>query len=420
MRSIGHILKTYWKQFVSVIGNELRNIFTDAGVLLVVVLAIFIYTTIYSCAYGSQVLRNVPLGVVDMDRTPESRALINTFSSGPNTVVAYEPTSMAEAEEMFFARKIYGIVYIPSDYSKNLYGGMQANVSLYLDGSYLLMYRQAFQELVAGIGTTGAMVEVQRLISKGTNAQITKSTVQPIIYQTHNMFNPYLGYGSFVMPAIIIVIIQQTLLIGIGMLGGTWREYGLYDKLRPAGERRMATLPIVMGKATAYAMIYTVTLFVILNLLYRIFGFPMNGHTSDIIAFMIPYLLACIFLSIAVSTLFRSRESSLLLLLWTSIPILLLSGVSYPREAIPDWLYAIGKIFPSSSGVEGFIRLQTMGASYIDVMPQVRLLWILTIVYAGLACIGIHMVTTSNLNNRIKERVKLRMASLKNKIEILR
>lgn len=418
MRSIGHILKTYWRQFVSVTGNELRNIFTDAGVLLVVVLAIFIYTTIYSCAYGTQVLRNVPLGVVDMCKTPESRALINTFSSGPNTVVAYEPASMSEAEEMFFARKIYGIVYIPSNYSKNLYGGMQANVSLYLDGSYLLMYRQAFQELVAGIGTTGAMVEVQRLISKGTNAQITKSTVQPIIYQTHNMFNPYLGYGSFVMPAIIIVIIQQTLLIGIGMLGGTWREHGLYDKLRPAGERRMATLPIVLGKATAYAMIYTVTLLIILNVLYRIFGFPMNGRTADIIAFMIPYLLACIFLSIAVSTLFRSRESSLLLLLWTSIPILLLSGASYPREAIPDWLYAMGKIFPSSSGVEGFIRLQTMGASYIEVLPQIRTLWILTIIYAGLACIGIHVVTTGNLSDQIKARVKIRMATLKNKIEV--
>lgn len=411
-------MKTYWKQFVSVAGSELRNIFTDAGVLLVIVLAIFIYSTIYSCAYGSQVLRNVPLGVVDMSKTPESRALINTFSSGPNTVVAYEPSSMAEAEEMFFARKIYGIVYIPSNYSKNLYGGMQANVSLYLDGSYLLMYRQAFQELVAGIGTTGAMVEVQRLISKGTDAQITKSTVQPIIYQTHNMFNPYLGYGSFVMPAIIIVIIQQTLLIGIGMLGGTWRERGLYDKLRPAGERRMATLPIVLGKAAAYAMVYTVTLFVILNVLYRIFGFPMNGRAGDIIAFMVPYLLACIFLSIAVSTLFRSRESSLLLLLWTSIPILLLSGVSYPREAIPDWLYTFGKIFPSSSGVEGFIRLQTMGASFIEVMPQVKLLWILTIIYAGLACIGIHIVTTDNLSDHIKARVKRRMASLKNKFEM--
>ena len=417
MKSLGHILKTYWKQFLSVISNELHAIFTDAGVLLVVVLAIFIYTTIYSCAYGTQVLRNVPLGVVDMCQTPESRALVSAIDSGPNTVVAYEPTSMAEAEEMFFAREIYGVVYIPSDYSKNIYAGMQANVSLYLDGSYLLMYRQAFQELVAGIGTTGAMVEVQRLMAKGPNAQLTKPPVQPVIYQTHNLFNPYLGYGSFVMPAIIMVIIQQTLLIGIGMIGGTWREQGLYDKLRPAGERRMATLPIVMGKAVTYLMVYALTLTVILNVLYRVFGFPINGRTIDLVAFLLPYLLSCIFMSIAVSTLFRHRESSLLLLLWTSIPVLLLSGASYPREAIPDWLYMLGQILPSSSGVEGFIHIRTMGASLGEVMPQVKLLWILTIVYGGLACIGIHAVTTGDLNERIRARVKSRMASLKVRIE---
>lgn len=279
------------------------------------------------------------------------------------------------------------------------------------------MYRQAFQELVAGIGTTGAMVEVQRLMAKGTNAQLTKSTVQPVIYQTHNLFNPYLGYGSFVMPAIIMVIIQQTLLIGIGMIGGTWREQGLYDKLRPAGERRMATLPIVMGKAVTYLMVYALTLTVILNVLYRVFGFPINGRTIDLVAFLLPYLLSCIFMSIAVSTLFRHRESSLLLLLWTSIPVLLLSGASYPREAIPDWLYMLGQILPSSSGVEGFIHIRTMGASLGEVMPQVKLLWILTIVYGGLACIGIHAVTTGDLNERIRARVKSRMASLKVRIE---
>ena len=77
------------------------------------------------------------------------------------------------------------------------------------------------------------MVEFQRLIAKGADIPQAKATTQPVIYQSHNLFNPYLGYGTFVMPAIIMVIIQQTLLIGIGMIGGTWREFGLYRKLDP-------------------------------------------------------------------------------------------------------------------------------------------------------------------------------------------
>ena len=396
---------SYWKQLGSVVRNEFRTIFKDGGVMLILIFALIIYATAYSLAYGSQVLRNVPIGVVDECRTPTSRSLIDTFNAGPNTYVAYNPTSMEEAKELFYGRKIYGVVYIPSDYGEKLYGGEQANVAIYADASYFLMYRQVFQEVVTSIGKTGAMVEFQRLIAKGANIPQAQATTQPVIYQSHNLFNPYLGYGTFVMPAIIMVIIQQTMLIGIGMIGGTWREFGLYRKLCPPDRKRMSTLPIVLGKALVYGMIYSVTTFYILGLHYRLFHYPMNGATGTIVVFMLAYMAACIALGIAISTLFRYRENSLLLLLWTSIPLLMLSGVSYPREGIPDWLFNFGQLFPSSHGVDGFIRIQSMGASLGEVLPEIRMLCILTLIYGGLACIGIHQVIGREQRERLAQRM---------------
>ena len=375
MSRFTHQMTSYWQQMLSVMRNEFRTIFTDAGVVLILVLALIIYATVYSMAYGAQVLRNVPIGVVDECRTPTSRSLIDTFNAGPNTYVAYNPTSMEEAKELFYGRKIYGVVYIPSDYGEKLYGGEQANVAIYADASYFLMYRQVFQEVVTSIGKTGAMVEFQRLIAKGANIPQAQATTRPVIYQSHNLFNPYLGYGTFVMPAIIMVIIQQTMLIGIGMIGGTWREFGLYRK-----------------RGLVYALISAVTCTYILGLHYRLFHFPMNGATGAVVLFMAAYLAACIAMGIAVSTLFRYRENSLLLLLWTSIPVLMLSGVSYPRQGIPDWLFNLGQLFPSSHGVNGFIRIQTMGATIPEVFAEIKWLVILTVVYGGLACIGIHQV----------------------------
>ena len=235
---------------------------------------------------------------------------------------------------------------------------------------------------------------LKRLIAKGADIPQATAATQPVIYQSHNLFIPYLGYGSFIMPAIIIVIIQQTLLIGIGMIGGTWREFGLYRKLIPANCKRMYTLPIVLGKALVYISIYAVTLLYIMTVHYKLFHYPSNGSTEAVVGLLVPYLLACIMLGIAISTLFRYREQSLLLLFWTSIPILLLSGASFPREAIPEWLYTLGQVFPSSSGVNAFIRIRTMGASLRDVMPELRILWAQVFVYGGLACIGIHVILT--------------------------
>ena len=154
----------------------------------------------------------------------------------------------------------------------------------------------------------------------------------------------------------------------------------------------MSTLPIVLGRGLVYALIYAVTCTYILGLHYRLFHFPMNGTTGAVMLFMGVYLAACIAMGIAVSTLFRYRENSLLLLLWTSIPVLMLSGVSYPRQGIPDWLFNLGQLFPSSHGVNGFIRIQTMGASIPEVFAEIKWLIILTVVYGGLACIGIHQV----------------------------
>lgn len=126
-------ITSYWQQFRTVVRNEYGSIFTDAGVILVLVLALLIYSTLYSLAYGTQVLRNVPIGVIDMSNTSTSRQLINTFNAGPNVYVAYEPGDMDEAKHLFYDREIYGVVYIPSDYEEKLLGGQQAVVSLYVD-----------------------------------------------------------------------------------------------------------------------------------------------------------------------------------------------------------------------------------------------------------------------------------------------
>lgn len=130
----------------------------------------------------------------------------------------------------------------------------------------------------------------------------------------------------------------------------------------------------------------------VLGIHYRLFHFPMNGSFWTITAFLVPFLFSSIFLGITVSTFFKYREQSIMLLIWASIPMLMLSGASFPREAIPHWMFALGQIFPTGNGVEGFVRIQTMGASLEEVYTQFGRLWILTGVYFITACLGIRRV----------------------------
>lgn len=162
---------------------------------------------------------------------------------------------------------------------------------------------------MGSIGHSNSNVEWLRFVSKGVSSKQAEALSNPVSISVRNMYNPYLGYATFIMPAILMVIIQQTLLIGIGMVGGTWREKCLYKTLIPSGERRMSVLPIVLGKSAAFISVYCITLSYLLCFHYKLFGYPMNGSAGTIVLFLLPYLLSCTFLGVALSSLFRHREN---------------------------------------------------------------------------------------------------------------
>ena len=371
-------------QTASVLRIELREIATDSGVALIMLFAIFIYSTLYGAVYGSEVLREVPIIVVDQSQTPSSRKVSSLIGDGAATRIAYEAQDIEEARRLLFERKGYAILYIPADYESRLLQGEQALVAIYCDASYFLIYRVAFEQIVAVLSAVGGEVAFERFTAAGVDPTQAAAMVEPLRYESHTLFNPSLGYGIFVMPAVMLIIIQQTLLMGIGIIGGTWRERNLYDELLPNGERP-SLRALTIGKVTAYSLVGATTTTLALSVPYYLLGLPMQGSATTIAALLAPYLLACTMLGIALSTLFHHRESAILWLLWSSIPILMLSGVSYPTGAMPKVLVAISWLLPSNHAVEAFIRVRDMGATTADIAPAIGRLWLLTAIYGTVA-----------------------------------
>lgn len=361
-------MKEIWRY----IKDEVNLIYRDKGMLLLVVIALPLYTLIYSLAYGSEVVRNVPIAIVDDDNSSESRSLIKTFATGPGTMVNYKASNMQEAQELFYSKKISGIVYIPHGFESNIMAGREANIGLILDGSHLLLYRQVLEQITKSTLQHGAMVELSRLIKRDINPSTAKFIIEPIAINIDNVYNDTLGYGTFVMPSVVMVIIQQTLLIGLAMAGAQ------------RDNKKRITAKYIISKVLVYIAIYSINLIFILGLIWSIFGFANIGNTLHVTLFLILYIISALSLAMLFSQLFHKRESPLMLLLWSSVPVLLLAGVSYPREAFPEWLFDIGRLLPSSSGVNGFIALASRGATLSEIREEVFTLVILTIIYITL------------------------------------
>ncbi len=360
-----------FKDIWLVTSAEWNSVWRDEGVVLIVVFALFIYSILYSVGYGGEVLNEVPTAVVNGDNGAVSRRLVEMIDNSPKISVVHEVADMNEAEMLLRERRVWGIIAISPNLDSDLLAARQGRVAILGDAGYFLAYREVVEGAVSAIRTINAEIIEER---KGRYDP-------PIMFEQRNLFNADLGYGVFVMPAIILLIVQQTALIGVGMLSATRRE---------RGERYSSESPFVVtiGRTVTYMAIYALTLGFVLTVHYTLFDYPMRGAWWRCVAVVVPYLLAVVLLAQSVGALFRRRESSVVWLLWLSIPFLLVSGVSLPFQAFPKWLYIVGRAVPSSAAVNAWIRVQSMGASLADVAHELTLLWLLAAVYGMCAVVA--------------------------------
>ena len=345
--------------------NEMKMTVKDEAVLIFFLLASTIYPFLYSWIYNNEVVREVPVAVVDYSHSAESRKFIRLCNASPDVKVAYHCTSLAEAKDLVGRQKAKGVLYFPSDFDTNICRGEQAHVSVFCDMSLMLTYKAIYQTAQAVSSQMGS--EIQLASSTGFTDRDDEVTVRPLEFDEVSIFNPTGGYGSFLLPAVLILVIQQTLLLGIGLAAGTNRENNRYGELIPIDQHYRGLFRIVMGKALCYFMIYALVAAYLTMILPSLFHFPLLGSLRSLIGLMVPYILACIFFGITLSCLVRYRENVMLLVVVTSLPFLFLSGISWPSEGIPAFWKGISWLLPSTFGVKGYIAVNSMGATLQDI-----------------------------------------------------
>lgn len=372
-----HDLFYIWKQ-------EFRTTFRDQGVLIFFVLVPLVYPLIYSFIYTNETIREVPTVVVDNSRSSLSREYLRKVDASPETSIVAHCADMEEAKLMLKDRKAYGIIYIPAHFSDDIVQGKQTQVSIFCDMSGLLYYKAL---LTANTNVSLAMNAAIKMERAGnTTARQDEITAYPIEYEDVAIFNPTNGFAAFLIPAVLILIIQQTLLLGIGLSAGTAREHNQFKDLVPINRHYNGTLRIVMGKGLSYFMVYSLVAVYILCVVPRLFSLNQIAIPGVLTLFTLPYLTACIFFAMTASIAIRNRETCMLLFVFTSVPLLFLSGISWPGSAMPSFWRYFSYLFPSTFGINGYVRINSMGATLNEVAFEYRALWMQTGIYFLTTC----------------------------------
>ena len=365
--------------FGAAVIGEVRRVLGDRGVMGVMVLAPLLYGVLYPQPYLGQLLRHLPIAVVDHDRTELSRRLIMTLDADASLQVAVRADTLAEAQAALFDRRVFGILEIPDGTSRDLFKGNPARLPAYVDSAYFLVYSRTLQGIAESAATLTNTLAAHDGRPDGTGKALL-AAASPVAILPVPLFNPTGGYASYIVPAAFMLILQQTLLIGAAMLAGVAFETG-----GSVAQAARGTARAVLAQGFAHLLIYAPAMLLYLVVLPHVYGFTMVGRLPDLFLFAATYLLATSFMGQAVGAWARHRETVVVLFLATSLPQLFLVGVSWPVEAIPSALRFIGQVFPSERGIDGLVRINQMGASLADVARDWLGVLALVLVYFVLA-----------------------------------
>lgn len=355
------------------IKQEGRNIIFVSTVFLIALGSPIFYGFFYAYPYMNQIPREIPVAVIDYDKTGMSREFLQMLDSTPNIRIASRPQSTEEALSLFSEWKAFALIVIPEKFQSNILRGEPATISYHSDGSYLIYYSQTYAAVQAVAATMSAGIKISRLESLGVPASAASAGYSSVSINTYGLFNPTSGYATYVMAGVFMLIMHQLTLVMISMSMVSAYSKGVTPVAKPFTE--------LWAKVFVFMFILVMQTLFMFGIVLPLFNIAFFGKIFDLILFLFPFYLAVIFLGITLGSLFKNPETTVIYIAVTSIPLLFISGFSWPVYQLPGFLQVIRLIFPTSHGVAGMVRIYREGATISNVHENVVALWILAFVF---------------------------------------
>ena len=375
MSSILRKIRNWPVDVFNVWKREVSLAFHDEAVIIFFLVLCAVYPILYSLVYNTEVARDMKVIVVDDSRSQLSRQFVRELDATPDVAVMDYVSNMQDAHRLMNEHECYGILYFPRDFSTNVVSGQQGHISLYCDMGVLFRYKQMLSALTNVQEDICGKINAKKitLLSHNTGAVI-KSRQVPL-------GNTGIGLASAVLPFVLIMVLQQSMILGICVLRGGSRERRLLNKGIDPLEVKAGVGASIVGKTLCHFMIYVVLMVYVLHFVPMFFDFPQNGNILDIFILMCPFLLAASFMGQTLQVFVNDRESAFLVIVFSSILFIFLTGVSWPRYLMSPYWLAVGNVLPSTWAANGYIAVQTSGATLDQIPMNFKMLWLLAAIY---------------------------------------
>ncbi|MGB6291542.1 MAG: ABC transporter permease [Vibrio anguillarum] len=365
-------------RFIALLKAELKALFTNPVVLLTVFGGVVFYSFLYPLPYTQQTPREQTLSIVNLDKSQASYQLERMVDATPQVKVVQRDSTIEYAKQAFLNRKVSGILVIPEHFYKDLLLGKSPTLAYAGDASYFLVYGTIVEGLSQAGGTLAAKSKVSRLVMEGEPLSLAAQHYSATSINLKPTFNPRMGYVDYVVPAVFVLILQQTMIMAAGLMGGTQKHgNGYWSHTTP--------LRLILVRSIVLVAVYYLLSMYYFGASFTSHGVNTLASAGHLLLLLLPLLLASCLCGIWLGSVTPRRELVTLVVLISSMPLIFSAGFIWPLEAIPRPIIWISNLFPSTPAIQGFLSLNQMGASWDQISTQWGILWVQVFGWGALA-----------------------------------
>lgn len=370
--------------------REASLVAKDHSLLLTLLIAPLLYAFFYGSIYINKEEENVKLAIVDDDQSRLSRLLAQNIDNSPMVELIHFP-NLEEAKEHMYQGDCQGYLYIPKGTQTNLLSLKQSNVVLAVNAARFLPSSDLLMSVQQICLTIGAGVRLQYFEkTEGLSTAMAMQNVMPINLDYRSLFNERSSYGAFLLPALLALILQQTLLIGLSESVAGERQHGTFKEWLDGGASTA-----IWGKGLFYLLLFGAYGFFFLNVNFKLLNLPMRGSGFQLGILLLVLLLTLIPMAQFIGSLFKSQLLCLQIMAFSTYPIFLVTGYTWPFESLPLIVQWISMLLPTTPFIKIYTAIVQSGADLSTQMgPMVHLL-LLWLFYSSMCYFRFEKLRTS-------------------------
>jgi ABC-2 type transport system permease protein len=317
-------------------------------------------------------VKHLPTVVFDQSLSSESRDLLDAFSASSYFDLKYIVRSFKEVNERIDDGDAKVGIVIPPDFAQNVRSGRSASAQVIVDATDSLAASSA-------ISTASSIGELrsQNILIQRLQILTGRQVGLPYDIRIRPWYNPDFVTAYYMVPGIMGMILTSTMVMITSMAIVREREHGTLEQLIVTP---MKSYELMLGKIIPYIFVGLVQASVALMVGVLVFDLPIRGSLIELFLFTLLFIVASLSLGILISNFAKTQMQAMQLSFFIFLPSTLLSGFMFPREAMPEIFFQMGRLLPLTFYLQIMRGIVLKGVGIAALWPEVGALFLYTVI----------------------------------------